>query len=63
MAGEKTTHHGTDLANASIKSFSPNTPMSARTDTLEGCAALMRENFGREEPFLVELVICGPGCS
>ena len=30
---------------------------AARTDTLEGCAALMRGSFGRKGPFLVELVI------
>jgi acetolactate synthase I/II/III large subunit len=30
---------------------------AARTDTLEGCAELMRGSFGREGPFLVELVI------
>ncbi len=30
---------------------------AARTDTLEGCAELMRGSFGRSGPFLVELVI------
>jgi acetolactate synthase I/II/III large subunit len=30
---------------------------AARTDTLEGCAELMRGSFGRDGPFLVELVI------
>jgi acetolactate synthase I/II/III large subunit len=30
---------------------------AARTDTLEGCAELMRGSFGRQGPFLVELVI------
>jgi acetolactate synthase I/II/III large subunit len=30
---------------------------AARTDTLEGCAALMQGSFGRAGPFLVELVI------
>jgi acetolactate synthase I/II/III large subunit len=30
---------------------------AARTDTLEGCAALMRGSFRRNGPFLVELVI------
>ena len=30
---------------------------AARTETLEGCAELMRGSFGRKGPFLVELVI------
>ena len=30
---------------------------AAQAETLEGCAALMRGSFGRNGPFLVELVI------